>query len=580
MDKKPHPLPTADDLIAALECVTDKESVGNITRLLTSAQKALDDRAARKSKLGLLKSSALLGHEDTSSRDELRSLIEGKIGQFRAELSITDISIPPTDAIGPVAPNTLFDFQSHYLTRQSWEIQKQRIDALTLSLKQTEMKHKQAALDLLLARLEFNLGNITKEKDGLHEVLTSVRVMTDADEALRLLEENKGDIENITAWFSSESAATTKTNKDLFTELELSFEDIQASYVSFKVLHFSQSQPVPEEFNEKMAALSSKKAEINATYSALSQLKTTLAEQKMARGLEKLRAIEAPIDSVFAETPPRSTFSSAATQDPTGSDDEQQPSTPAMERALEALQALRANPSFFEELGSSTDASPILARLQEKGARLEAQIKQQRESDKLADMIASMDLLNKQQVNTRAEHQQFTQDSEHTLAYIESENSFIEELGSRADNDLAGNASLQAIREQKEALSVKRATSIQIETYHQLKEHFFGSEPDKVGGVFGLYLQERSNTHVVQDFFESCLSYLFSCLGYKSEATKTKDYIKSLKSQADSDHTVDHSALQAGIQSSGITLFSPQRVGNKDSVLLTKLGELRSALNP
>ena len=41
-------------------------------------------------------------------------------------------------------------------------------------------------------------------------------------------------------------------------------------------------------------------------------------------------------------------------------------------------------------------------------------------------MIASMDLLNKQQVNTRAEHQQFTQDSEHTLAYIESENSFIE----------------------------------------------------------------------------------------------------------------------------------------------------------
>ena len=83
---------------------------------------------------------------------------------------------------------------------------------------------------------------------------------------------------------------------------------------------------------------------------------------------------------------------------------------------------------------------------------------------------------------------------------------------------------------------------------------------------------------MIQDFFESCLSFLFSCLGYKSEATKTKDYLKSLKSQANIDNTPEHSALQAGIQS-GLILFSPKRFSNKGSILLTKLGELQSALN-
>ena len=467
MDKKPHPLPTASDLISALECGTDNTIEQHVTELLTSAQEALDERARRKRTLGILKTSMLIGPEDRRSRDALKSIIESKIDQLINESAITDIRIPPAtaDTTTLVAPNTLFDFRNHYLTRQSWEIEKQRIDASYLLLKKTEMKHKQASLDLLLARLEFNLENIAEEKDALHVILTSVHEMTDADEALRILEANKTDIERITAWFSAVSAPTTQTNEALFTEFKRSFADIQTMYASFQALHRSLSQPIPEEFNEKMAALSSKAADISTTYNALSQLKTDLAEQKISRGLQKLATIEVAIDSALTSAPTRSSFALTATQDIAGSDDDLPPIPP-----------------------------------------------------------------------------------------------------------------LQTIRERRPALGIQKIALIEIEIYHQLKEHFFGSEPETVGGVFGQYLQERSNTHVIQDFFESCLSFLFSCLGYKSEATKTKDYLKSLKSQANIDNTPEHSALQAGIQS-GLILFSPKRFSNKGSILLTKLGELQSALN-
>jgi hypothetical protein len=207
--------------------------------------------------------------------------------------------------------------------------------------------------------------------------------------------------------------------------------------------------------------------------------------------------------------------------------------------------------------------------------------KSRRESEKLAISISSMDVFLERTTNsaglTRAERQELAQQIAALLESLRSENPFVEDLGSRAEAGTPVAAQLQRFQEKREQLAEIKRQLRQAEAYHQLKDTFFGTDPAKVGGIFGAYLQERANTYLVRDFFDYCAYCLFRCLGYrKDERTSRQIYIDGLRATVNGDPTSTHVHVNRGI-TRGLSLFSP-RAGGRGS-LNSKLLELQTAVS-
>ena len=115
------------------------------------------------------------------------------------------------------------------------------------------------------------------------------------------------------------------------------------------------------------------------------------------------------------------------------------------------------------------------------------------------------------------------------------------------------------------------------EAYVQLKNNFFGSDPEKIGGIFGAYLIERANTYVLLDMFERCLSHLFGCFGYKTSASLREKYLSTLHTTMDQMNTFNHKTLSGSI-TEGLTLFSPRK-GNVNLSLKNQLNRLHEGLD-
>ena len=445
--------------------ITDAVKIQEIDTIIASTKTALKASTQSQSMLSKMTAS-IFGKNPIQA---LRDIVSEKMAQLNAELSVTDISVPP--AAG--APRShvwhnLIELQHAYQTRLAFDAEKSHIELLGLSVKQAAMKHQQANLQLLLTRLEYNLEEITPKLNMLAQALSAICDMT-TDEALETLVQHKERIAAVTAWLNSSSATTTqRTTKQLFTELDTSFTDINRSYSELCSLHDAQAQEVPIELSDVMSGLRDKAEFINQQHLKLTLIIDTLATQKSTRELEKL-----------------------------------------------------------------------------------------------TDMVAAMDALLSRSPAARNEQQALASDIDQTLASIQHENTFIAELKSRASPDSPVARQLQLIQEKQQALIDNRTALRQLDRYHQIKQEFFGNnhEPHKIGGVFGDYLVERSNTYVLRDFFEYCVSCLFSCLGYKTEYAKREKYISDLKSIAHSDNTNQHATLHQSIDS-GLRLFSSCREGN------------------
>ena len=287
-----HELPTIGDLTYDN---TDAARIQDIDTIRASAEAALLTSAKSQSML----SKVTAGILRKNPIHALRDIVSEKMAQLKAELIITDITAPP--AAGTPRSHVLhnlIELQHAYQNKLAFDAEQRQIKLLDLSLQQTAMKHQQANVELLLTRLEYNLEEITPKLNTLAQALSAICLMP-TDEALVSLAQYKEHIAAVTAWLDSSSATTPqRTTKQLFTELDRSFTDINSSYRQFE-----QAQEVPIELRDAMSKLSEKAEFIQQQYLKLSLIIENLANQKSTRELEKLATMVASMDALLSRTP-------------------------------------------------------------------------------------------------------------------------------------------------------------------------------------------------------------------------------------------------------------------------------------